>query len=203
MKLLLLLITLAVGWDYLLFVQLWPGSWITGKSSFNNSYFTIHGIWPQYYNNSWPQYCTHEQFNFTAIKPIYNDLVTYWTDFKNPPEFWLHEFRKHATCAEDDPALSNELKFFTTGLSLRKKYELFSILKNNFIIPSNQIKYPTDRIANIISEKLGYDIVVICDEHDILNEIRICLDKNLTQFNCPDLEKEEECQQTYVAMNIV
>jgi ribonuclease I len=206
---LIILYTIAavVAWDYLLFVQVWPGSWINDdhtNNTFNNSYFTIHGIWPEYYNNSWPQYCTHEHFNFTAIAPIHRQLEQLWTDFKNPRAFWVHEFTKHATCAEDDPLLATEFTFFATGLALRNKYNLFAILNNSSIVPSNQVKYPTSKVEDVLNVALGYQIVLVCDENDILNEIRVCLDRNLAPFDCPQSEiKSAGCTLPYIIMNSV
>ena len=45
-------------WDYFMFVQLWPLSWLLADRisdyPFNNNHFTIHGLWPEYKNGSWP-----------------------------------------------------------------------------------------------------------------------------------------------------
>jgi len=208
MKLLLfILLTVSYSipnWDYLLFVQVWPGSWITNQNSnFNNTYFTIHGIWPQYYNNTWPQFCDKEQFNFTAIQNIRKYLEIYWTNFEKPEELWVHEFKKHATCAENDPLLATEYQFFSTGLALRNRYDLYNILKNNSIVPSNVVKYSPLKLSKIISKSLNNTVVVICDSNDILNEVRICLNKNLEQFDCPTLEMKEQCKQKYILYNII
>lgn len=192
------------SWDYLLFVQVWPGSWITNnKYNFNNTYFTVHGIWPDYFNGSWPQFCNNDALNLTDIKDIRKQLEIFWTDFKNPVNFWSHEYRKHASCAKSDPLLKSEHQFFTTGLSLRDKYDLFNILKNNSVVPSNNIKYNTQKISQIISDFLNNTVVIVCDKNNILNEIRICLDKNLRRFDCPNSEIKEQCQNDYVIYNII
>lgn len=199
MKLFPLFLTFVFSWDYLLFVQVWPGSWITTTYPFNNTYFTVHGLWPEYNNSTWPQFCTKERFNFTAIQNISQELSIFWTDFKNPKNLWQHEFQKHATCAELDPLLSSEYQYFSTGLSLRQKYDTYNLLKNNSIIPSNTIKYKTDTISNIFLPR----VAVICDKNNILNEIRFCLDKNLIQFDCPNSEMKAECQNDYIIYNLV
>ncbi|ARF09950.1 T2 family ribonuclease [Indivirus ILV1] len=193
-------------WDYILFVQVWPGSWINNGPllyKFNNSYFTIHGLWPQYYNGSWPQFCNHDKFNYLAIKNISQYLEMYWTNFKNAKDLWVHEYKKHATCAENDPLLSTEYQYFLTGLILRNKYNIFSVLKNNSIVPSNIIKYSTKGLVKVLSKGFNNTIVMLCNENNILNEIRFCLDKNLEQFDCPSNELKEQCQNKYISYNFV
>jgi|AntRauTorckE6833_2_1112554.scaffolds.fasta_scaffold120191_1 ribonuclease T2 len=80
------------NWDYILFVQVWPGSWIYedhSKYNFTNDYFTVHGLWPEYNNGKYPQFCNKtERFNLTKLDPIRNELEKYWTNFKNPIKFW-------------------------------------------------------------------------------------------------------------------
>lgn len=212
MKLLLipLLLTVCLAtqtteWDYLLFVQVWPGSWIKNPttSNFNNTYFTIHGLWPEYLNSTWPQFCNRDKFNFTAIQNISQDLKVYWTNFENPKTLWIHEYQKHATCAESDPLLTTEYLYFSTGLNLRNKYDIFDSLKNNSITPSNSIKYPTLKLVKVLANLFNHPVVVICDKNNILNEIRFCLDKNLEQFDCPTSEMNEQCQQDYIIYNLV
>lgn len=213
-------ITFVVAWDYLLFVQVWPGSWINDYrqnclideenymindfTNFNNTYFTIHGLWPEYYNASWPEFCNKDKFNFTAIQSIRKYLEIYWTNFRNNPQsLWIHEYQKHASCAKDDPLLDTEYEFFLAGLRLREKYNLFNILEKNYIVPSNNIKYPTNKIITVLNSALNYTVTVICNCNNILNEIRICLDKDLNQFNCPSSELKEQCKNNYIIYNLV
>ena len=98
----------------LLFVQVNPTSW--GGSGVN---FTIHGLWPEYANGSWPQYCCHTpdcRFNASAISNITSNLTKWWTNYhKHPKELWYHEWMKHGVCS----GLGEE-QYFETGLRLRK-----------------------------------------------------------------------------------
>lgn len=213
--LLLLCVTLCYSssdWDYLLFVQVWPGSWINDvtkvtyqdiKTTFNNTYFTIHGLWPEYYNSTWPEFCNKDKFNISAIQNITKYLEIYWTNFHNPAILWSHEFQKHASCAKSDPLLSSEYKYFSAGLNLRNQMNLYAILKNSNIVPSNNIKYDVAVLGKAVSLGLNHTAVIICDQNNILNEIRVCLNKNLELFDCPSAEMKEQCQQEYVIYNQV
>lgn len=175
---------------YLMFVQVWPPAWLLNKNvsyDFTNDYFTIHGIWPDYYNGSYPQFCNKsEKFDVNKLEPIKKDLVEYWTDFTNPENLWKHEFQKHFTCLEIEDAKyrGKELKFFELGLSLRNKYNLFTILDNSNIKPSDEIIYKTNDLLQCLKNSLGVNIIITC-ESDILTEVRICMDMDNNLINCP------------------
>ncbi len=194
-----------IQWDYFLFVQLWPGSWLHGDYCalyhFNNTYFTIHGLWPEYKNGSWPQYCNITKFNVTELDSIRSDLELYWTDFNNAEKFWAHEYYKHMSCLEEDNIFSDEYICFSTGLNWRNKMDLYSVLNASNITPSNNKYYSVEQIRDVISKYYNYDIVVVCDHNDILTEIRFCFDPNLNMFNCPPSEMDKGCNQKMVWYN--
>ena len=210
-SILLLCITLSISWDYLLFVQVWPGSWLDGldgvdqdrTNTFNNTYFTIHGLWPEYFNSTWPEFCNKDKFNLTAIQNITSDLKIFWTNFHNPLTLWTHEFQKHASCAKSDPLLNSEYKYFLTGLELRNQMNLYTMLNNSNIVPSNTAKYTTNQIQKAVYLGINHTAVIVCDKNNILNEIRVCLNKNLELFDCPISEIKEQCQEEYIIYNQV
>ena len=114
------------------------------------------------------------------IKPIYNNLTKYWTDFVNPIAFWQHEYDKHLTCAKDvypDPYI-----LFYYGLQLREKYDIYNTLLNNNIYPSNEIKYNIQQIYDSIKQKYNVNTVATCINTTILNQIIFCMTKNLTLY---------------------
>ena len=196
-----------ICWDHILFVQLWPGSWIYEdkiRYNFTNDYFTIHGIWPEYYNGSWPQYCNRtEKFDVEKLEPIKKYLEKYWTNFKNPESFWKHEFEKHYTCAETDELLDSEIKYFTTGLYLKSELDIYEILKNSSITPSNNRTYSASKIKDTIESTIGREIVITCNKHNILDEIRVCLDRNLELIHCPIKEQNKGCHKKKIWYNRV
>src|SRR5665647_1704377 len=119
----------SIKWDYFMFVGLWPGSWLhdepNPRYNFTNDYFTVHGLWPQFSNGSWPQFCNASKFDIGSLQYVQDDLLKYWTDFKNARKFWSHEYYKHMSCLEDDPIFQNELVCFKMGLTFREYYTYY------------------------------------------------------------------------------
>ena len=175
-KLFIIFISVSMAWDYFIFVQVWPESW-TNIS--NNSYFTIHGLWMENLNGSYPEYCSGSPFNVSELNPIKDQLTTFWTDFKNATEFWKHEYNKHFKCAQD--TFPNVYKLFYYGLMLRNKYNLYELLKNNGIYPSNTVFYDINKINYVFNTS----VVITCETENILTEIWMCMDKQFRPFGCP------------------
>ena len=203
--LLLLFLPLICAWDYLLFVQYWPGSWIEHdhikNSNFTNDHFNIHGIWPEYYNGSYPEFCNKSAiFDEKQLAPIRNNLTLYWTDYRNSEEFWKHEFYRHGTCAETDDLLSTELEFFTTGLELREKYNLYTYLSNSNIYPTNNNTYSLKNIYDAIQNQTINNIAITCKD-DILDQIILCLNPNLNLIDCPSYLNT--CQTVLIKYNFI
>ena len=201
-----LVLTSSIKLDYFLYVQLWPGSWLYSDHSkypFSNDYFTIHGLWPEYRNGSWPQFCNASKFDGQALNPIKNDLTKYWTDFKNPKKFWSHEYYKHMSCLEEDPIFQNEYVCFKMGLHFRNYYDYYHALNKVGIVPSNQQNYTVSQVSNAIQSLVGTTPVIVCDNHGILNEIRICFDQNVNNIDCPKDEIIKGCLNTSVWYNVV
>ena len=79
---------------------------------------SIHGLWPQYSENSWPEYCTDIKFDLSLIKSLLPELKKHWHSYNGRNEkFWEHEWKKHGTCSYMD-----EHTYFKTALALREKY---------------------------------------------------------------------------------
>jgi len=194
-------------WDYLLGVRLWPGAWIYDQNlnyTFNNSYWTFHGLWPQRFDGSFPIYCNKSfVLNVTELNPIENQLVIYWTDFINSTQFWIHEAQKHYTCSVSDPLLNTELKFFSTGLDILFSYDIFNILSSSYIYPSNNKYYPIEIIKESIYNNTGYIPSVTCDAYGVLMEIILCYDKNLEIIHCPKNLYDGDCKNNSLLYNII
>ena len=62
--------------------------------------YSIHGLWPDYGNGTYPQYCKKVHFDIQTLKPIMDDLICYWPEDKGKREgsFWRHEYEKHGSC---------------------------------------------------------------------------------------------------------
>ena len=79
---------------------------------------SIHGLWPQYDEKTYPQFCKKVNFSIEKLSPIINDLNTHWyskdgeTKNKN---FWKHEYDKHGSCMFQE---MTELEYFEKTLEL-------------------------------------------------------------------------------------
>lgn len=184
--------------DYILFAQVWPGSWLYQSNvnyNFSNDYFTIHGFWA----NQDLEYCNKtEQFDINEIANIKTSLTEYMTDFKNATKFWAHEFDKHLTCMEN---LMDPYDFFSIALKIRYGCDLYGVLVSNNIFPSNSVTYKRELIGNTLLNTFGFRPVITCDKYNILEEIRICLDLNLNPFRCPENQFVAECKSDDIWFN--
>ena len=109
-----------------------------------NEEWSIHGLWPEYGNSSWPQFCNKTKYadlTHSSIKPILLDLEKYWYSgcydylfyavmdvlYDMEPlfiysdqanwKFWTHEWQKHGTCTN-----YTVLEYFSTGIKLFKDF---------------------------------------------------------------------------------
>ena len=140
------------AFDLILFAQIYPPAWTTNGQF---DYFTIHGLWSEYSNGSWPEYCNKTAtFNLTKIEKLIPQLKKYWTNFENNGSetdsslynFWKHEYLKHATCLMNDTLLNTEFKYFSAGLELRYQFPVYTILAKSGILPNNSQPYSVDSI---------------------------------------------------------
>ena len=76
----------------------------------------IHGLWPQYNNNSYPSFCRQVKFDINELRTILPDMEKYWYSTENPDtQFWEHEWEKHGSCMFNG---MDEFEYFNTALKL-------------------------------------------------------------------------------------
>jgi ribonuclease T2 len=115
------------AFDYYVFAYTWtpqfcyghtttyPGC--TAPKNFWGEYFTIHGLWPQNFDGTYPAECTTEPLDTKVPTEIgWDTMTTYWPNVQsaetdpNYDSFWSHEWTKHGTCS----GLSQTLYFNST-----------------------------------------------------------------------------------------
>lgn len=81
--------------------------------------WSIHGWWPEYSVDKWPQWCNrlrYNEFNKTAISSIQSQLDQYWYSCPgwniNNYQLLQHEWEKHGTCTP-----KSVLDYFEQGLT--------------------------------------------------------------------------------------
>jgi len=151
---------------------------------------TIHGLWPNRYDGSWPSDCSDESFDLSLLKDVADDLEQNWPNVKSPAassghtSFWSHEWSKHGTCS----GLTQQ-DYFMTALDLLLRTP--SIVKENY--------------GSVVSREdleegyLGSDMSVFVCKRGYLSEVRVCLEKMEDgspgeRVSCPEtLLKADSC----------
>lgn len=169
------------NYDYFLFTQFWAGGQNVVVPN-EIRYFTIHGLWAERYDGSYPEYCNRSiHFNMTKLDRLEEELKYKWYDYehKNSEIFWKHEWLKHGSCSLD--VLPTEINYFATALKMHNKYNLTNILRSGGIIPGNV--YPLWQMEMVLISNLKSKVRLMCENGE-LNMVEVCLNKNLVNIDC-------------------
>lgn len=82
--------------------------------------YTIHGLWVDYINGGYPEFCHKAEFSKEPLMEILPDLKMNWPSCYGGSDegLWKHEFLKHATCMEKN---LTEFDYFNKTLELFHK----------------------------------------------------------------------------------
>ncbi|CAO1944065.1 unnamed protein product [Urochloa humidicola] len=186
--------------DYFALSLQWPGT-ICGSTRYCCSrngccrseplqWFTIHGLWPDYDDGTWPSCCRHTEFELDKILPLKETLDKYWpslscsspsTCFSGKGLFWAHESEKHGTCSA--PVVQDELQYFTIALDLYFKYNVTEMLSSGGIQISNGKEYALSDVIDTIKHAFGGAPQIVCKKGSV-EELRLCFDKELKPRDC-------------------
>jgi len=145
--------------------------------------FTLHGLWPERIDGSYPQHCTNDKFDPSQVTSIETELDTYWLSLNGPnPSFWAHEYETHGTCAKD--VLPTELGFFNTTLSLRTTYDITPALAAAGITPSSTKSFTRNEFDTAILNAFGFSILPACDSSGYLTGATVCISKQFKIMSC-------------------
>lgn len=178
----------ATSWDYMYLEQQWPAT--SCKNCTENTYFTMHGLWPTNNDGSYPCNCESTPFDPSAVASIRTSLDTYWPSFQEDDQsFWTHEWSKHGTCSA--PLYTSQLEFFKGALGARAKYDLYQALASASITPSNSATYQASDIEAAVNKALGTTPIISCGYHNEISEMGLCLDKQLQPMACPSSQPQQ------------
>lgn len=150
----------------------------------SNLFFTMHGLWPENSDGSYPCTCTDETFDISKVKSIESDMNTYWPSLNGPNDtFWKHEYEKHGTCAED--LFPTEFAFFNGTLALRAQYDAVKALAAAGYKPSNSKGFTLSAFRKAMGAAYGTYPAVTCDKSGNIEGITWCIDKTLSAMPCP------------------
>jgi len=189
------------------------------------SRFNIHGLWPNNNAQTGPQVCYESKIGYTDLPESLKDtLLQYWNSLYNPEDSFIdHEWTKHGTCwmASDGnialmpegvrpiiqqariDSLSSDLNkaedFLRLGVELSSIYNIYEMLANMGIYPSNSQTFFVEAIIDAISRQIGgksFYLDCLDDEHgrQYLQEVRLCLDLNYQIIDCPVKSVENRCK---------
>lgn len=194
--------------DFYYFVQQWPASYCdtkrsccypkTGKPAED---FSIHGLWPNYKDGTYPSNCdTLDSFDHSQISDLGSRLKQDWPSLACPSSdglrFWGHEWDKHGTCSSEP--LVDQHAYFKAALDLKNKANLLQALDNAGIKPANGKYYSLESIKEAIKESTGYTPFIECNVDSSRNpqlyQVYMCVGKSGSEFiKCPVFPHGRPC----------
>jgi len=137
------------AFDYFLFSQTWAPTFCKinpqkcSQSPIQN--FIIHGLWPQFNNNTYPEFCEPcKKFDKDLLeKKMGQELKKYWSDTGIIDwDFLEHEWEKHGCCSGYQME-----EYFSNVLDLRKEWEYKRVFESIGIYPNTTIVLEKMRTA--------------------------------------------------------
>ena len=148
--------------------------------------FVVHGLWPQY-ERGFPEFCQ------VPAPRLERSTVSAMLDLMPSPRLIFNEWDKHGTCS----GLSSRAYFETIrkARAMIKIPEQFIDLKSPMTVTPGEVESAFLRF----NPGLKADgIAVTCDSRR-LSEVRICLGKDFSFRECPEIEKRA-CRRDRLVM---
>ena len=181
------LVPIGKGFDFYVLSLSWSPSWCAvndpkGKSdqceTGSGHGLIVHGLWPQNDDGGYPEYCRTRQSDRVpeSLGRRYLDLI---------PSMGLigHQWRKHGTC---------------TGLSQGDYLAVARAARNRLVIPPELASAGESRNLPVSAIETAFtatnpgmtkEMVAVACEGSLLEEIRICFDKELNFRACPEVDR--------------
>jgi len=147
------------------------------------SSFTIHGLWPENSDGSYPEDCSGaSEFSTSAISDLETELNSVWpSDSETNSKFWESEWNEHGTCS--GIAIH---QYFQDAITLQQTFNVKSALNSAGITPGHS--YTATAVKNAVKNYIDIDAtpVLHCStSSDTLEEIGLCISTTLDIINCP------------------
>ncbi|KAL3985665.1 Ribonuclease T2 family protein [Acanthocheilonema viteae] len=163
------------------------------KVPVNATLWTIHGLWPNYKDGSFPRFCDHKKkFDLSKLLPIRQKLERNWPNLlvtQSVSSLWKHEWEKHGTCAQDVKEVNDEVKYFNKSLVLYDQFDIVGMLEKQEIIPSQENLYDKMLLNRSLTSAYGKNVEFHClqdkqTKNWLLADVRLCLTKNFQLMDC-------------------
>jgi len=148
--------------------------------------FIVHGLWPQY-EKGFPEYCQN------PAPRLDRNIISSMLDMMPSPRLIFREWDRHGVCS-GLPARA----YFET---IRKARAIVKIPTSYLDLAQPRTVTPTEVREAFVAANPGLQregIAVGCDAKR-LNEVRICLSKDLKFRSCTEVE-QRSCQREQVMM---
>ncbi|KAH6664956.1 ribonuclease T2-like protein [Halenospora varia] len=152
--------------------------WDTNPTVGPDDSWTLHGLWPDLCDGSYPTYChaapVHHDITklISASSPeLLADMEKYWLPNAGTLEhFWQHEWNKHGTCINTlSPTCypsyiygEEVVDFFSRTVSIFKSLDTYKALAAKDIVPSTTKTYTSAEIIEALKEVNGREVVIGC-----------------------------------------
>lgn len=168
-------------YSYYLFTKRWPPTVCKDSNRCINGIdgymrWTIHGLWPEFSNNTWNQYCRKEPFDMEKISRLRMNLRSYWPNLlmnHTEESLWKHEWEKHGTCTN-----LTEYEYFKKTLNLDYSFDIERWLSQATIVPDRHRTYDSKQFLTAFAHHIDPSSVVLnCEVHQhrqYINEIMLC-----------------------------
>ncbi|KAF5796136.1 putative ribonuclease T(2) [Helianthus annuus] len=162
-----------------------------GEHSQSPPGFTIHGLWPDYKNGSWPSCCEGAAYDESKIAPLLDAMHKYWpilscNDISScnnkTNSFWADQWEQHGTCSTS--VTGDQYGYFLTALELYLKYNVTEVLLQAKVKPSNSNTYPSAVLISAIENAFHAKPQLDCKNGDVIKEVRLCFTKDLQPREC-------------------
>ena len=155
--------------------------------------FTIHGLWPQRADGTWPEFCRGADgapppnLSLWRLRDLLPSLARAWPSWTlSDRAFWQHEWARHGACAASalggpDAASrpgGGQHAFFATVLELHRRYSVEDALSAAEIEPSETERYASADVVAAVREAHGVRPHVTCDFKGNLAEVWHCVAKD-------------------------
>ncbi|WIA09049.1 hypothetical protein OEZ85_008463 [Tetradesmus obliquus] len=177
-----------VDFDYFYLVRQWPATFCNDHFCTHRPpkkyAFTVHGLWPQRRDGTWPQFCdSSSELDMDEIEDLLPELEKVWPSWSSDDEtFWNHEWTRHGTCAEG--VVGQQHAFFKAVLSLHNKLNIQEAFEARGIVPSNYARYHVQALHHALDDAYGVMPHITCDDKGELAEVWMCIDKKLRPIDC-------------------
>jgi len=147
-----------------------------------NPGFVVHGLWPQY-ERGFPSYCRPDG------RGASQNAMDIGTRVFPDPSLARYQWQKHGSCSGESPA-----GYFTAAGAARARIAI----PKQFNEPTQAIRTTTieiERAFAVANPGLRPDMMAVaCKRGGVLEEVRICMTRDLRQFRPCDEVSRQACR---------